>query len=143
MSRTITTYLMFNQYSNLDIFHIPLIYLNLLRFEYEKDTKIPHSGQFKLEREDHTLGNLIRMQLMRDPDVVFVGYKHPHPIKHHILIRVQTSSKPKVGEPYEPEDAMRAALNDLAQEFSHLAENLKRELSSFDTGMGMDGISRH
>lgn len=28
---------------------------------YEKDTKIPNAGKFTILREDHTMGNLIRM----------------------------------------------------------------------------------
>lgn len=36
------------------------------------------------------MGNLIRMQLLRDKQVKFAGYIHPHPLIHKIELRVQT-----------------------------------------------------
>lgn len=74
------------------------------------------------------MGNLLRMQLLRDPDVIFVGYRHPHPIEHHIMLRVQTSTKPKVGQTYMPPDALRTALQDLGAEVSTLSEQLKSQM---------------
>lgn len=74
------------------------------------------------------MGNLIRMQLMRDPDVIFVGYKHPHPYEHHILLRVQTTTRPSVGGTYLPPDAFKTALQDLAAEVSTLSEQLRSQL---------------
>lgn len=63
-----------------------------VRLEYTPDPKVENAGVFKIEREDHTLGNLLRMQLLEDDRVVFVGYRQPHPLEHHILLRVQTSA---------------------------------------------------
>ena len=40
-------------------------------------------------QEDHTLGNMIRHQLLKDPNVIFAGYKNPHPLEHKIILRVQ------------------------------------------------------
>lgn len=97
------------------------------RIEYVRDTKLFNSGTFKLEREDHSMGNLLRMQLLRDPDVVFVGYKHPHPIEHHILLRVQTALRPRNGGNYQPPDALRTALQDLAAEVSTISEQLRSQ----------------
>ncbi|CAN8076392.1 unnamed protein product [Agarophyton chilense] len=93
---------------------------------YTADTKIENCGVFRLEREDHTLANLLRMQLIRDPDVVFVGYKHPHPMDHHIELRVQTSSSTRAGK-YLPPEAVRVALIDLSSEVSRLTELAKRK----------------
>lgn len=33
----------------------------------------------------------INSQLMKDPQVLFAGYKVPHPLEHKIVIRVQTT----------------------------------------------------
>lgn len=33
-----------------------------------------------------------RSELLRDPSVKFVGYRHPHPLENDILLRVQTSA---------------------------------------------------
>lgn len=46
----------------------------------ELDTKVPNAAIFTVNKEDHTLGNMIRNQLLKDPHVLFVGYKNPHPL---------------------------------------------------------------
>ncbi|CAA2999444.1 DNA-directed RNA polymerases II, IV and V subunit 11 [Olea europaea subsp. europaea] len=58
------------------------------RVSYERDTKIINAASFTIEREDHTIGNIVRMQLHRDENVLFAGYKLPHPLKYKIIIRV-------------------------------------------------------
>uniref|UniRef100_A0A7S3BP96 DNA-directed RNA polymerase RBP11-like dimerisation domain-containing protein n=1 Tax=Haptolina ericina TaxID=156174 RepID=A0A7S3BP96_9EUKA len=40
-----------------------------------KDTKVQNAMMYVIEREDHTLGNLMRMHLLDDEDVVFGGYR--------------------------------------------------------------------
>jgi len=66
----------------------------LLAFRCEwKDSaneKMANSGTLVINKEDHTMGNLIRMQLLRDKQVKFAGYIHPHPLIHKIELRVQT-----------------------------------------------------
>lgn len=34
--------------------------------------------------------NLLRRQLLKDPRVLFAGYKVPHPLEHNFLIKIQT-----------------------------------------------------
>merc|ERR1712098_404935 len=58
----------------------------------EQDTKVPNAAIFTLNKEDHTIGNIIRHQLMKDPNVIFAGYKNPSPFVNQIIIRVQTTS---------------------------------------------------
>ena len=53
---------------------------------------MPNAAIFTINKEDHTLGNLIRHQLMKDPNVLFAGYRNPSPFVNQILIRVQTTS---------------------------------------------------
>ncbi|KAK4529070.1 hypothetical protein GAYE_SCF7681MG7020 [Galdieria yellowstonensis] len=95
------------------------------KLEYQKD-KVPNSAIIKIEREDHTIGNLLRMQLLRDPKVIFAAYRAPHPLQHHILVRVQTKSSEM--EPYTPIDALANAFNDLGTEMSLLSERLEEEI---------------
>uniref|UniRef100_A0A1I8EWG5 RNA_pol_L_2 domain-containing protein n=1 Tax=Wuchereria bancrofti TaxID=6293 RepID=A0A1I8EWG5_WUCBA len=57
----------------------------------EKDTKVPNAAIFKVSKEDHTIGNL-KHQLLKDPQVLFAGYKCPHPLEHKFIFRVQTTS---------------------------------------------------
>ena len=81
------------------------------RLEYTPDTKIPNAGLFKLNKEDHTMGNLLRMQLLRDNKVRFAGYKVPHPLIHSCHIKVQTMDSMT-----NPVSAFESALQDLSME---------------------------
>ena len=36
------------------------------KLSYERDTKVENAGTFVLQREDHTLGNVLRMCVWRD-----------------------------------------------------------------------------
>ena len=62
------------------------------KITYASDTKVSNAGTFTINKEDHTMGNLLRMQLLRDPKVRFVGYKLPHPLIHNLGLKIQTSS---------------------------------------------------
>ena len=48
------------------------------------------AGTFIIAKEDHTIGNLLRMQLLRDPSVRFAGYRMPHPLVFDCHVRVET-----------------------------------------------------
>lgn len=37
-----------------------------------------------IQEEDHTLGNIIRHQLLKDKTIKFSGYKRPHPLEPEI-----------------------------------------------------------
>ncbi|KXS18431.1 RBP11-like subunits of RNA polymerase [Gonapodya prolifera JEL478] len=55
-----------------------------------RDTKIPNAATFTLQAEDHTVGNVLRQQLLRNPRVLFAGYRVPHPLEQKVEIKVQT-----------------------------------------------------
>ncbi|KAK8803099.1 hypothetical protein WA538_002019 [Blastocystis sp. DL] len=55
------------------------------------ETKISNACKYIIETEDHTLGNVMRMDMLNDPKVTFVGYRVPHPLATNIEMRVQTS----------------------------------------------------
>ncbi|KAH9933060.1 DNA-directed RNA polymerase [Fomitopsis serialis] len=58
--------------------------------EVIEDTKIPNAATIKVVKQDHTLGNLIRAELLTMPQVLFAGYKVPHPLQPYFLIKIQT-----------------------------------------------------
>lgn len=58
-------------------------------------------------------------QLLKDPNVLFAGYKVTHPLEHKIVIRVQTTSD------YTPQEAFTNAITDLISELSLLEERFK------------------
>lgn len=58
-------------------------------------------------------------QLLKDPQVLFAGYKVPHPLEHKFLLRVQTTADTT------PSDALTSAITDLMAEFSLLEERFR------------------
>eukprot|EP00884_Botryococcus_braunii_P000276 jgi/Botrbrau1/10249/Bobra.0140s0006.1 len=94
------------------------------KIDYQKDTKVMNAATFTIQREDHTLGNLIRMQLHRDKEVTFAGYRIPHPLEYRMLVKVQTRGVK------EPKDVMITALADLADEIADLRQKFQEELRS-------------
>ena len=51
--------------------------------------------------------------------MLFAGYKHPHPLEHKIVLRVQTTPD------YSPQEAFTNAITDLISEVSLLEERFK------------------
>jgi DNA-directed RNA polymerase II subunit RPB11 len=88
------------------------------KLEWAPDQKLPSAGTYILEREDHTLGNLVRMQLLRNPNVVFAGYRIPHPLEPRMVVRLQTT------DATGPQDAFVQALHDLRYEVAELQAKL-------------------
>jgi DNA-directed RNA polymerase II subunit RPB11 len=103
----------------------PPTFESFLLFEGEKkitkeqDTKVPNAAIFTINKEDHTMGNMVRHQLLKDPNVLFAGYKNPHPLENRILLRIQTTSD------YTPQDALMNAITDLISELSLFEERFK------------------
>lgn len=58
-------------------------------------------------------------QLLKDPKVLFAGYKVPHPLEHKFVLRIQTTSD------YTPQDAFMNAITDLTSELSLFEERFK------------------
>uniref|UniRef100_A0A2I3RDX3 DNA-directed RNA polymerase RBP11-like dimerisation domain-containing protein n=1 Tax=Pan troglodytes TaxID=9598 RepID=A0A2I3RDX3_PANTR len=52
-----------------------------------------------------------KKQLLKDPQVLFAGYKVPHPLEHKIIIR--------------PQEAFTNAITDLISELSLLEERFR------------------
>lgn len=74
-------------------------------------------------------------QLLKDPQVLFAGYKVPHPLEHKIIIRVQTTPD------YSPQEAFTNAITDLISELSLLEERFRvRGTHSTGFGLGRVGI---
>ncbi|XP_054712049.1 DNA-directed RNA polymerase II subunit RPB11-a [Uloborus diversus] len=95
----------------------------------EKDTKVPNAAIFTVNKEDHTLGNMIKNQLLKDPNVLFAGYKAPHPLEYKFLLRVQTVME------YSPQEAFSNAITDLISELSLLEERFKEAVKEKQEGL--------
>lgn len=66
---------------------------------------------------------------MKDPNVIFAGYKNPSPFVNQVIIRVQTTSD------YTPNDAFMNALTDLMSELSLFEERFKEQLKEKKEGL--------
>ena len=63
------------------------------RVQYEKSTKIENFATIMVTDEDHTLGNVVRQQLLKDHRVRFAGYRRPHPLFDEVEIKVQSNGE--------------------------------------------------
>lgn len=57
--------------------------------------------------------------MLKDPNVLFAGYKVPHPLEHKFVLRIQTTSD------YSPQEALMHAITDLISELSLFEERFK------------------
>ncbi|OWA50788.1 putative DNA-directed RNA polymerase II subunit RPB11-a [Hypsibius exemplaris] len=102
-------------------FESHLLYPGEKKITMEKDTKVPNACIFTFNKEDHTLGNMIRAQLIKDPNVVFAGYKVPHPLENKFILRIQTTAD------YAPTEALNNAITDLLSELAFTEEQFREE----------------
>ncbi|TNV75507.1 hypothetical protein FGO68_gene11799 [Halteria grandinella] len=80
------------------------------KINYVKDSKIQNFANIAIKDEDHTLGNVVRMQLLKDPQVRFAGYRRLHPLENIIEIKVQTEVNQK-SPPQAVIDACQNTIN--------------------------------
>lgn len=93
------------------------------KIKIEKDSRIPDTCIFTILKEDATIGNLLRDQLLKDPNVLFAGFKISHPLDHKIILRVRTTPD------YTPQEAVTNAINDLISEVCLIEEQFKEEIA--------------
>lgn len=103
------------------------------KITYVSDTKVSNAGTFTFNKEDHTIGNLIRMQLLRDSCVRFAGYRIPHPLVHYVELKIQTNSSTLA-----PLDVLYNAVEDLMEETSTLQREVTSAIERFKNNQGMD-----
>ncbi|KAJ7666221.1 DNA-directed RNA polymerase II [Mycena polygramma] len=95
--------------------------------EVTEDTKIPNAATFKIVKQDHTLGNMLRAQLLASPNVL---YKTPHPLHPYFLLKIQTDGSAT------PAAALEAAASRLIATLSALEGKFRREFSFKDGESG-------
>ena len=96
---------------------------NTEKVVYLKDQKIPHAAQINVRREDHTLGNVIRCQLLNNPSVLFAGYRMPHPLEYELQFRVQTDGSKSPGH------AVIQAIDELETQINTLETKMKKAIA--------------
>lgn len=91
--------------------------------EITEDTKIPNAATIKVVKQDHTLANMLRAQLLSMPQVLFAGYKVPHPLHPYFQLKIQTDGS------ITPQVALQQASEKLIAMMSVLENKFKREFS--------------
>ncbi|EGN92857.1 hypothetical protein SERLA73DRAFT_190428 [Serpula lacrymans var. lacrymans S7.3] len=94
--------------------------------EVSEDTKIPNAATFKIMKQDHTLGNMVRAYVLAMPQVLFAGYKVPHPLHPYFLLKIQTDGT------VTPQVVLEQACTKLIGSLSTLEAKFKREFSFKD-----------
>ena len=74
---------------------------------------MPNSVTYKIYLEDHTVGDLLRIFLLKNEEVKFAGYKVPHPLEDNLEIKVQTTGK-------KPNEIVNATLKSLQKDIFEL-----------------------
>jgi len=85
-------------------------------------TGVPNAAMFTFNREDHTLGNLLRAKLVKSDHVLFAAYQVPHPLFAVFKLRVQTDGE------ISPREAVIKACSELVHELSALDQEFTKEL---------------
>lgn len=81
-----------------------------------KDPRGKNASDFLLSKEDHTIANLLRMKLHTNPAVKFAGYRVPHPTKHDVILKIQTTAEPGQAVAPTPNEALRRALGEVRED---------------------------
>lgn len=84
-------------------------------------TAIPNCSDFVIKKEDHTIGNVVSEQLKKHRNVLFAGYKIPHPNVPELFIRIQTDGS------ITPKEALLSVLEKLLRDLNHLSQEFTRE----------------
>jgi len=85
------------------------------------DTRTPNSSVFTVAKEDHTLANLLRAHLLKDPHVMFAGYRVPHPLFASFELRVQTDGE------VTPKEAVVSCCKSIVADLGQLSREFTKE----------------
>ncbi|EIW69684.1 DNA-directed RNA polymerase II subunit RPB11 [Tremella mesenterica] len=100
-----------------------------------EDPKIPNAATIMMKKQDHTMGNMIRAQLLLDPSVLFAGYKVPHPLENDILIKIQTDERSN------PADALKRACTLLIQQLTEVKRQFSQQAQRIEMGLAPENIA--
>jgi DNA-directed RNA polymerase II subunit RPB11 len=78
---------------------------------------------FHFNKEDHTLADLLRSQLVRTPGVIFAGYRVPHPLFPTFDLRIQTNGD------ISPKDVLVETCKELINKLKILDLQFKHEFA--------------
>ena len=96
------------------------------RIVYENSMKVPNFACVTINGEDHTLGNLVRQELLKDRRVRFAGYRKPHPLFDLVEIKVQSNGEE------EPCKLIESACFNILNHVSAIENSFENALNQFE-----------
>ncbi|PWN52163.1 RBP11-like subunits of RNA polymerase, partial [Violaceomyces palustris] len=105
------------------------------RVEIQEDTRIPNAATFCFNKEDHTIGNMLRYAVLSNPAILFCGYKVPHPLEPRVLLKIQTDGS------LTPTEALKQGCTKLIAQMSGLKQSWRNEVQiNTAAGIGVGGF---
>lgn len=92
-----------------------------------RDTGVQNCYEFKIEREDHTLGNLMTQQLLTEERVLFAGYRIHHPLDDFIYLKVNVSDTEEITN---AKDLVENSINTICSDIDSLKKQLQKQLAA-------------
>lgn len=84
----------------------------------------PLSRVYKIKKQTHTLGNVLKSVLLQNENVNFAAYSVPHPLTEQIEMRIQVNEG-------DANVAMKDSLNELMKQVEHLDSIFDEAYNSF------------
>ncbi|GAA99512.1 uncharacterized protein L969DRAFT_86775 [Mixia osmundae IAM 14324] len=111
-----------------------------MKVAIEEDPRVPNAATVIIKKEDHTIGNMLRGQLLHIPYVVFAGYRVPHPLQADVVLRIQVDGK---DSSQTPTTALQTATRELILILAAARLQFEASCKSFterqELGLGADG----
>jgi len=102
------------------------------KIESTEDSRVPNTSIFTLNKEDHTLGNLLSSRLRDLPYVTFAGYKAPHPLIAKIELRIGTDGSKT------PKEALIEVCRGVLVDLQKTSQEFTKEMELFKISKGGD-----
>ena len=90
------------------------------------------SATYSFVGEDHTLGNLVRNQIVKNKHVEFCAYSVPHPSEAICNVRIQLAQQPNATSgDLDTNKVLKASLKRVSRVCDALTEKFKTRLAEF------------
>ena len=87
--------------------------------------------------EDHTLGNLLRNQIVKNKNVEFCAYSVPHPSEAICNVRIQLTQSDNEAAQIDTNKVLKASLKRVSRVCDALTEKFEARLQEFKANQAM------
>lgn len=96
------------------------------RVEIVEDTHIANAATVTLNKEDHTMGNMLRHSVLAVPGVIFSGYRVPHPLEPRTVLKIQTDGS------LTPIQALKQGCEKVISQIGQVRSDFRNQCSLFE-----------